>query len=84
MHRPTDPITSPIRAPVLVSLNRSSPAVRSTSSQRSVAISLLRHPVSINIRIAATAGGHGEPFASASHNIRPIRRYSSLFKNRSR
>ena len=77
-------VSGTIREPVLLSRMRSSPALRSTSSQRSVAISLLRHPVSINKRIAATAGGHGLPLASASHKTRPIRRYSSLFKKRSR
>ena len=74
-------VTGTMRGPVLVSLNLNSPAVRSTSSQRRFSISLLRHPVSINNLIAATAGGQVVP--SASCKTRPRRRYSSGVRNRS-
>ena len=74
-----------MRGPVLASLSLSSPAVRSTSSQRNVRISLFRHPVSISSRSAAIAGGHTEPSASTSLQYTlPWRRNSSGVKNRSR
>ena len=54
------------RPPVLLSGSRSSPASRSTCSQRSFWISDSRQPVSIRRRIAATAEWVSEPSARIS------------------
>ena len=73
-----------MRAPVLASRRRSSPAFRSTSSHRRVRISLSRHPVSISNRSAAAARAGNGPSASRTHSSQPIRLYSSSVRNRSR
>ena len=48
-------VSGTMRVPVLPSRSRNSPAVRSTSSQRSVRISFKRQPVSMRRRSAAMA-----------------------------
>ena len=48
-------VSGTMRVPVLPSRSRNSPAVRSTSSQRSVRISFNRQPVSMRRRSAAMA-----------------------------
>ena len=73
-----------MRGPALASLSLRSPDVRSTSSHPRFSISPLRHPVRTSSRIAARAGGHIPPSASACLSARPRRRYSSGVRNRSR
>ena len=73
-----------MRGPDFASRNRSSFATRSISSHLSVRISLLRQPLNINSRIAATACGHGGAFDAASRSAAPSRRYCSGVRNRSR
>ena len=77
-------VSGTMRAPVLPSRSRSSPAVRSTSSHRSSSTSLRRHPVSTSSRIAAAACLDTFPFASSSSTARPSWQYSSSVRNRSR
>ena len=78
-------VSGTMRGPDLESRMRSSPAVRSTSSQRSAAISPWRQPVNISSRIAAAARGQAaDPFPSASSSTRPSRRNSSGVRNCSR
>ena len=59
----TGAVSGTVLGPVLESRSRNTPAVLSTSSQRSERISVLRHPVSANSRIAAIAPGFTEPSA---------------------
>ena len=77
-------VSGTMRAPVLASRNRNSPAVRSTSSHRRVRISLSRHPVSIKRRSAVAACAGIRPSASRARSTRPTRRYSCSVRNRSR
>ena len=77
-------VNGTIRAPVLAWRSRRSPALRSTSSQRSVRTSMSRHPVSISRRSAAAPRAGISPLASSARSSRPTRRYSSGVRNRSR
>ena len=73
-----------MRGPALASARRSSPASRSTSDQRRVSISLLRQPVSIRRRIAATAFGDAPPSTAARSSTWPSRVNSASVRKRSR
>ena len=80
----TGPVSGTMRGPVFESRNRSTRAVRSTSSHFRLRISSDRHPVSISRRIAATAEGIIEPSVSSLVSAAPRYRYSSGVRNRSR
>ena len=71
------------RAPVFASRNRISSCSRSTSSHRSVRISLRRHPVSISKRSPAAAVVEILPFPSSSSSTAPSRRNSRSDRKRS-
>ena len=71
------------RAPVFASRNRISSCSRSTSSHRSVRISLRRHPVSISRRSPAAAVVAILPVVSSSSSTVPSRRNSRSDRKRS-